>query len=202
MIESEKEQLQITIETAQVDDAGAVARVEIDCWRDAYPTLLPTEFLVRSLDHRRRAASRLRRLRNAADNTLIAVTRGIRRIVGYTSFGTCRLPTLPFAGEVFELYVTADFRGVGIGRQLCQAVARRLLGTGTESLCVEVLERNGSRFFYEAIGAKLVGRRDHQFAGTVLPTLVYAWPDLQDLARPEAGASTDRPSGRRSGPPS
>lgn len=189
MIESEREPLLVTVESARVGDAEDVARVEVDCWRDTYPTLLPTEFLIRSLDHRQRAASRRHRLRRAADTTLVAVTGHPRNVVGFATFGACRLPTLPFGGEVFELYVLPDFRGAGVGRQLCAAVADRLLRTGTESLCVEVLEGNGSRFFYEALGARLVARRDHQFAGTVLPTLVYGWPDLNVLVRRARGTS-------------
>ena len=202
MIEREKEHLRFTIESARVDDAEALAKVEIDCWRDAYPDLLPTEYLVRSLDLRQRTASRRHRLRQAPDNTLVAVMRGNRRIVGYASFGPCRLPTLPFEGELFELYVMTDFRGTGIGRELCQSVARHLLDSGTESLCVEVLERNGSRFFYEALGGRLVGRRDHPFAGTMLPTVVYGWPVLQDLAEPGTSASDGRPARRGNGPAS
>jgi GNAT superfamily N-acetyltransferase len=182
-----------------VDDAEALAGVEIDCWRDAYPDLVPTGYLIHSLDHRQRAATRRRRLKRAADNTLVAVTRDRRRVVGYATYGSTRLPSLPFANEVYELYVMADFRGFGIGRQLCQSVAQRLIRKGIQSLCVEVLERNGSRFFYEAIGGRLAGRRDHPFAGTLLPTIIYGWADLQALAGAATSAASRPP--QRNGSP-
>ena len=69
----------------------------------------------------------------------------------------------------------------GIGRCLCAEVARRMAGWGVGSFYVEVLEGNPNRFFYEALGARLVARTHHDFAGQRLPSVVYLWTDLKTL---------------------
>ena len=47
---------------------------------------------------------------------------------------------------------------------------------------VEVLEGNPSRFFYEAMGARMIALQCQRFAGRDLPTYVYAWSDIRALA--------------------
>ena len=88
----------------------------------------------------------------------------------------------PAAGQLYELYVHADHREKGIGRRLCAEVARRMAGRGMGAFYVEVLEGNPNRFFYEALGARLVARTHHDFAGQRMPSVVYLWTDLKTLA--------------------
>jgi hypothetical protein len=49
---------------------------------------------------------------------------------------------------------------------------------GAQSLTVEVLEGNPSRFFYEALGGKVARRKNRPFAGLRLPSLIYGWDNL------------------------
>src|SRR3990172_8318677 len=41
-----------TIRPARTSDARGIARVEVETWRDAYPTLVPRAYLVGRLDER------------------------------------------------------------------------------------------------------------------------------------------------------
>ena len=117
---------------------------------------------------------------------------GASAVVGYAVFGRCRNAHLPPGAELYELYLHPDHQGRGLGRRLMTAVAERIERWGQAALCVEVLEGNPSRFFYEALGGRLAARKSHTFAGQSLPTLVYAWNDLADLIAGDAARGRRR----------
>lgn len=174
--------IRTAIRVARPSDASGIARVETETWRDAYPTLLPEAYLVRNLGT---WSHWPQRLQGRARNVLVAEV-APRRIVAYATWGpACRYRARPgstVAGQLYELYVHTDHREKGIGRRLCAGVAQRMASRGMRPLYVEVLEGNPSRFFYEALGAQLVARTNHDFAGQRLPSVVYLWADLKTLA--------------------
>ena len=177
------------VREARMSDADGVARVEVEAWRDTYPTLLPNDYLVQHLDVGRGAATWRRRLRGRSRNTLVAAPVDTpKKISGYATWGRCRL-NVPTAGggELYELYLMPGHQERGLGRRLCAAVARRLVDCGLSSMRVEVLEGNPARFFYEALGARLAARTRHPFAGEVLPAFIYIWNDLPRLASETTG---------------
>ena len=171
------------IRVARPGDASGIARLETETWRDAYPTLLPRAYLVQNLVTRSRWQQRLQ---GGGRNVLVAES-APRRIVAYATWGPAgwhhrARPGGPAAGQLYELYVHADHREKGIGRRLCAEAARRMASRGMGSLYVEVLEGNPNRFFYEVLGARLVARTLHDFAGRRLATVVYLGTDLKTLA--------------------
>ncbi|PPR72682.1 MAG: hypothetical protein CFH03_01321 [Alphaproteobacteria bacterium MarineAlpha3_Bin2] len=170
------------IRIARPGDASGIARVERETWRDAYPTLLPKAYLVQNLGARSRWPQRLQ---GGVRNVLVAEA-APHRIVAYATWGPTgrhrARPRSPAAGQLYELYVHADHREKGIGRRLCAEVARRMAGRGMGAFYVEVLEGNPNRFFYEALGARLVAHTHHDFAGQRMPSVVYLWTDLKTLA--------------------
>jgi ribosomal protein S18 acetylase RimI-like enzyme len=188
----------IHIRPAKPEDAAALARVEVDAWRDVYPDVLPASYLTETLDPPLCEARWERRIRrDQAWPALVALTGQNKsgtpqNVVAYATCGPSRLSNLPFAAELFELYVHPDAQGHGIGKRLCAAIAERVYRKGYESICVEVLERNANRFFYERLGGHLVARRDHPFAGQILPACVYAWADIRTLARPPVKKHAER----------
>ena len=174
--------MSVVVREAELSDAHGVARVEIDAWRDTYPTLLPSAHLVGGLDMARRTVFWRHRLSNrSALRTVVGAVNSRGPIVGYATWGPCRVDTLASGGQLFELYLLPDHQGRGLGRRLCAAVGECFLKAGVSSMCVEVLEGNPNRFFYEAIGGRLAARARHPFAGTILPTLIYAWDNLELL---------------------
>ncbi|MEQ8371209.1 MAG: GNAT family N-acetyltransferase [Alphaproteobacteria bacterium] len=197
----------ISVRLARPEDAVAIATVHVATWRDTYPGLIPESFLVHRLSVPRSAAqwqSDLHRpqaghvtlvveVRRMADGPVTSgppVGAGAAAapgaapstaIVGFASAGPAR-DSGRFAGELYALYVLPDFQNGGLGRLLINRVAQRLLENGIDSLYVEVLERNPSRFFYEAMQGIRLAERNLQFAGTRLPVIVYGWTDLISLA--------------------
>lgn len=175
--------METLVREARMSDAEGVARVEVEAWRDTYPTLLPDDYLVKRLDVGRGTVLWRRRLQGRSRNTLVAAPEDApKKIAGYATWGRCRLDVPPIGGELYELYLMPDHQEQGLGRRLCAAVARRLLQSGLSSMSVEVLEGNPARFFYEALGARLAARTRHPFAGEVLPAFIYMWDNLPRLA--------------------
>ena len=85
-------------------------------------------------------------------------------------------------GEVSALYVQQGFQGRGIGRRLVQAVAAWLHAQGHTVLHIAVLAANApARKFYEAIGGTVIGEREFEEYGFMLPGVVYGWPDIRTL---------------------
>jgi ribosomal protein S18 acetylase RimI-like enzyme len=171
----------VVVRNAGPADAAGIARVECEAWRDAYPGLVPERYLIDVLDETRRAAYWRRRLSHG-DGQRIVLAAAAGQILGYAVFGPCRVGRLPFAGEIYELYLLPEQRDRGLGRRLCAEAAGRLAKAGMTSFCVEVLEGNPSRFFYQALGGRLAARNCHPFGGRPLPTLIYGWDDIGVIA--------------------
>ncbi len=115
--------MSVMVREARLPDAHGVARVEIEAWRDTYPALLPSAHLVGGLDMARRTVFWRHRLSNrSALRTVVGAVDSDGPVVGYATWGPCRVDALPFGGQVFELYLLPDHQGRGLGRRLCAAV--------------------------------------------------------------------------------
>jgi GNAT superfamily N-acetyltransferase len=173
-----------TIRTARATDARGMAETYVASWRDTYPELVPTRYLIdMSVD--REAAALHRRLSIPGHKGILVAESVDGRILGLAEVGRIREKVAGYAGELFVLYVHPDAFSQGIGRALLRAAARHLCDSGIESLLVWVLAGNPARWFYEAEGGVCVARRTIPFAGASLPALAYGWPDLAALARVE-----------------
>ena len=174
-------ELAATIRHARPTDAAAIARVHVATWQDAYPGMLPEHYLAGMTEGRQVATWRhwiTAPGRAGAVKVAEAPTGPKPEIVGFGSCGSMRAG-LPYAGEVFTLYVATDWQGHGLGRRLLRALFEALVRRGTADAALWVLADNPARFFYEAMGGRRVGARQEAFAGTRLDELAYAWPDLR-----------------------
>ncbi len=189
-----------TIRTATAADAAGIATVHVETWRDAYAGLIPNEVLLKlsQRDHVAMWSAELARGRET--NVVVAADGAGDGVVGFGSCGRARKGDLPYAGEVYTLYVHPDFQEMGIGRRLLEALFRGLLEKGSGSALVWVLAGNPARFFYSAMGGAHVAVRTERLWGTALDELAYGWADLEQAITPSGPCSTVRPSPIRSPP--
>lgn len=164
----------IRIRDARAEDAGGIARVHVDAWRDAYAALLPAEYLA-GLDYGKRAmewARILARPRNT-QHTLVAEAEG--EVVGFCGFGPVR--SGPAEGEIYGLYIASDWREHGVGRNLIERAFETLRSRGVKSAVIWCLEGNfGARGFYTRCGGRLLPDiRMEEVAGMPLPTVGFHW---------------------------
>jgi ribosomal protein S18 acetylase RimI-like enzyme len=165
----------ITIRAARPDDAGPIARLDVETWQAAYAGILGTPYLA-GLSAGRREIGWTSVIRRAPRDVRVAVDGG-GTIVGFGSCGRTRGDP-DFTGEVFTLYVAPDWQNQGIGRRLLLAMFAHLVGEGHKAAVIWVLRENPARFFYQRLGGKEVRRKLLPFNGEQVPASGYGWSDL------------------------
>jgi GNAT superfamily N-acetyltransferase len=167
---------------AKLDDAEAIARIEVETWRATYAGILPDRVLIGMSERRQRGAwTGMIRYR---PGDVIVVEQGEAGIVGFGNCGPQRDPALPYPGEIFTLYVAPDAQNRGVGRQLVGALFERLCVGGRNAALIWVIRANPSRFFYERIGGKFVMTRRIRVGGEPVEAIAYGWPDLAAYSVP------------------
>ena len=97
------------------------------------------------------------------DNILVA--KDGERVVGFVGYGTCRDDGLADYGEVFALYVLADYCGRGIGYALMNAALEKL--PVSQKFAVWVLKGNERAIrFYKRYGFRFDGAEQEIMLGT------------------------------------
>jgi len=180
---------EITIRASRLEDAGPIARLDVETWRATYAGILETRYLV-GLSPERRAIGWANVIRREPRDVRVAVAGD--EIVGFGSCGTCRGEP-GFTSEVFTLYVATDWQNRGVGRRLLLAMFARLVSEGHASAVIWVLRENPARFFYQRLGGKEVRRKLLPFNGAQIAASGYGWRDLPRFLSTIAGA--DRESG-------
>ena len=165
-------QLAYAISPAGPGDAGDLARVHVQAWRETYPGLLPQAYLD-ALSIPRHSRLWRRRLMSTGEVTLAA--EGESGLVGYCSGGDARGRTEGLA-EITTLYVLRQAQGSGVGRRLLTDTARVLAARGAVSLVIWVLRDNAkARGFYEHLGGRLDAARGEMVGGQIVPSVGYRW---------------------------
>ena len=167
----------LTVRKARPGDAEAIARIYVEAWRDTYPAILPTRLLLAMT-----VEGQANRWRNAI---AIAAREGVyvaederRTIVAMTSLGRARDPMLGFEGEIYTLYVDPMRTGMGVGKTLLRGACAALLERGHQNCLIWAHAKNPARFFYEAMGGKLVAERTTSMMGVPVPEAGFGWKKL------------------------
>lgn len=153
------------VRAATIDDAEAIARVQIESWRAAYPHLFSEEQLA--------GISLPERTENWRQwPSLVADVDG--DIVGFVAVGPAH--DADAEGELWAIYVRPDRWGTGVGRALIEAGEARLRELGHTSAVLWVFEDNPrARRFYEAAGWVTDGaKRQAEIFGLSAPAVRYA----------------------------
>ena len=185
-----------SIRKAIPDDAKSISEIYVDSWRNTYAGLLPDDMLV-GLDANAREARWWRHAladRPGRQAAFVAEGYGLG-VVGFASGGAARDRRFSYDGEVYTLYLLDDHHEIGLGKRLFITIAARLIETRGPSLIVWVLKGNPARFFYEALGGKLVGHRHGTMGGTSIEEFGFAWEDARSLialGRQDRDGSTGR----------
>lgn len=173
----------MSVRVATPDDADAIERVRTDTWRDAYRGLMPDALLDRlGYDGSRRRE--MMRQQQPDRFVLVADHDGV--VVGFANGGPSRSTELPYAGEIYAIYVLPEHQGHGHGASLMRAGARELVSRGMHTMVVWVLRENEpARTFYERMGGRHLAGRDEERAidGVAITEAAYAWDQLSALAR-------------------
>jgi ribosomal protein S18 acetylase RimI-like enzyme len=153
----------LVIREASIEDAAAIAAVDIATHRAAYAHIFGQDdpsrgsfepVLLRWQAGLRRAAG------EALLPEIVLVAVDGDELVGYSSVGFSRDEDGKGIGEVFTMYVTPERWRQGIGHQLMEAAVAWLTGHNFEEASLWVLEENATaRAFYQKQGWQADGAR-------------------------------------------
>lgn len=164
----------ITVNTRRAvkTDAEAIANVHDRSWWNAYSGMVPHKALHRMVQ-KRGAAWWL----NALDHkTIILVLEMQDHIVGYATIGRNRVRTLPFDGEIYEIYLLPEYQGIGFGAHLFLAALSELNRRDLKGTVVWVLADNEPAIrFYKNAGGRPIAEGKETFDGKDLKKIAFAW---------------------------
>ncbi|SDQ77214.1 GNAT family N-acetyltransferase [Virgibacillus salinus] len=168
------------IRKATQQDAPHIAKVHVDSWRSTYRNIVPDTFLEKlDYDHRTKLWER-----NMTSNSVFVAENNDGEIVGFSTGGKEREGKYEgYDGELYAIYIFEEYQGKGIGRLLLQPVAEELVQAGMTTMLVWVLEDNGAKYFYEALGGKKLGHAELEIDGEKLKETAYGWPDLSQFVK-------------------
>lgn len=171
----------IEIRAAVRRDAVALAGVHDTAWRQTYRGILPGTELERMIA--RRGPAWWDRAIHQRVSILLLEHEGIA--AGYVTFGRSRARTLPYRGEVYELYLRPEYQGLGFGKQLFRAARNALVLQGRRSFVVWALAENDIACqFYERQGGRSVGRSVDHIGDVLLQKVAFGW---MPAAQPPSG---------------
>ena len=167
------------VRPATLNDAEAIARVNVASWRSAYRGLLPDDFLA-ALDEANYAERWTRLIGEGSSRVFVAEEP--EGIVGFASGGRERAGEHGFEGELYAIYLLDTAERRGHGRELVRAVAGALRQMNLPDMIVWVLRDNvRARGFYEHLGGTYVREQPITVGTTTLEEVSYGWRALDDI---------------------
>ena len=172
----------IQIRQATPADASAIARVHVDSWRTTYAGILPEKFLS-GLSYASRENMWRDSLRSPIHGKGHYVAESCNGdIVGFAVSGPESEGSSEFTGEIYAIYLLAEFQRQGMGRRLFTASCSSLFEAGIGSMLLWVLEENhAARRFYESLGGEVIRRKEINIGGADLVEVAYGWNDIERL---------------------
>ncbi len=140
------------------DEINGKGYVHYKSWQETYTGLVDPAYLERHT---------LEKCINTAhkrpDNILVA--KDGEKVVGFAGYGSYRDETLPEHGEVYAIYVLAEYQGKKIGYELMNAALDRL--SNYKRVALWVLKGNDKAIrFYERYGFRFDGTEAEIMLGT------------------------------------
>lgn len=175
----------IGIRRAKLADAASIADVHDSAWRYAYRGVLPGAELERMIA-RRGPAWWHRAIQRRVSILVLEVGDAVR---GYVTFGSSRARSLPYRGEIYELYVQPEFCGLGFGSRLFDASRTALSNEGRRSFVVWALSENEAACsFYGRLGGRAVATAEEAIGSARLPKIAFGFAPREQRSQEERGS--------------
>ncbi len=168
--------MKMKIRTATIQDAQGIGKVHVDSWRTTYKNIIPDSFLDK-LSYEQREKLWERNI-NREDNYVLVAENKIGEIVGFAVASTRETNVERNSSDLTSIYLLEEYQGKRIGKLLLKELFMYFKQKGYQSIFVEVLAENKTRFFYEYYGAEYVKTVQINIGGKVLEEYVYVWNDI------------------------
>ena len=174
----------VVVRDATLEDAEAIAHVEVMTWQATYAGLLPTELLA-GMSVARAHARWLRGIGMSSrpSSTYVVLVAEVAGSVVAIASGSAHRGSSRMA-RLDMLYVLPHFQGLGAGGALLAAFATRMSDAAVTALWVEVLAKNmPARGFYKRRGALELSRTWTFFGTKPVVVVAYGWSLPDGIAR-------------------
>ncbi len=140
------------------DEINGKGYVHYKSWQETYTGLIDMGYMERLTLEKCTAIAH-----KWPDNIIVA--KDGEKVVGFVGYGAYRDDTLPAHGEVFSIYVLAEYHGKRIGYELMNAAFEKL--SAYKKIAVWVLKGNDRAIhFYERYGFRFDGTEAEVMLGT------------------------------------
>ena len=140
------------------DEINGKGYVHYQSWHETYTGLVDAGYMERLTPEKC-----IETVHKWPDNILVA--KDGEKVVGFVGYGAYRDDTLPDCGEVFAIYVLAEYHGQRVGCKLMKAAIDKL--SAYKKIAVWVLKGNERAIrFYERFGFRFDGTEAEIMLGT------------------------------------
>ena len=140
------------------DEIDGKGYVHYKSWQETYAELIDAEYLKNMTEEKCKAIAH-----KWTDNILVA--KDGDKVIGFVAYGKYREKTLSDCGEIFAIYVLADYYGQKVGYELMNAAFEKL--STYKHIAVWVLKGNERAIkFYERYGFRFDGTEQEIKLGT------------------------------------
>ena len=162
---------QILVRKGTQRDAEALAGVFRESWLLAYRGIIPHLHLESMV--RRRDKTWWLSATKGSEGLLVLEVAGVT--AGYVTYGRARGRS-KLQGEIYELYISPVYQGLGFGEHLFEAARHALDERRLNGLVVWALKDNGAAGdFYRRRGGRPVAKSHDKIGGVKLEKIAYAW---------------------------
>lgn len=161
----------VRVRRAQASDAARLAEVFRDSWRMAYRGIIPHLHLESMIG--KRGPGWWRHAVRSGESMLVLEVSG--EVAGYATLGPARSKGR-YEGEIYELYITPDYQGLGFGEHLFEACRNRLDGRRLKGLVVwALIDNTAATSFYWRRGGRPVASTLERVGTARLEKVAFAW---------------------------
>lgn len=165
------------------NDCAQIAQIQVDSYRNAYASMLPTEYLA-NFTYEEQEQDWRSLLSDENKDILRVAEIGNGILAGYALGRPGVILENAFESELVALHVRKSHQRQGVGQKLIATMAAELHRLGCRSMLLWTLESNSARQMYEKLGGVLVGKKPwdgNQEFGLEVYEVAYGWPDITKL---------------------
>ncbi len=175
--------MNISIRNARIEDAPAIARINIESWRSTYRGRIAEETLdgMKFEDYLNKWNVILTTLVQRGSFCFVAENdKG--EPVGYAFCGPNTHEKFSFDGELYAIYLLKEYQGQGIGRKLFVKSIEEFGRRSIFSMLLFVLSSNtGSRKFYESFKPDFSAEETIMIDNGQYCDFCYGWSDITNI---------------------
>lgn len=167
-----------SIREAESSDAQAIARIQIENWKNSFRRLISDRYLD-ALDVEDKTRQWTTRI--SGTSAVVLVAEDASGVTGFLSGGRIRRPIYGYDAELYALFVRDGKQAQGVEQALLKSFASFLERQGFQSLSTWIFSGASARGLYEDLGGTALAQREIEIGGELVPEVAYGWSDLHSL---------------------